>query len=532
MRPPLRAAAARVGLLVGLLAAGDALAHGGEPTITGLRFPVAGEVWAITDNQGIYAETGGETAWLCEDAVAPAAGVLDVATLDPAGQRWLLLTEEGFFSSDDGGCTYAAPSADLAAEQISALSAHPDRPGEAVVVTATFGAENDAWRTTDGGATWTPAGLAFRGRFVALRRSEADPDRLYALHDRAGFTSADGGRTWAQFALGDPPALPSAVRLLAAPRGGPGRLWISIEELPGSAIWTTDDAGESWRRALGVDDFEMALAFDRAGVEALLVTGFDGARRTTDGGVRWREEELPVERLQRIARQPGTDRLWGSTGLFFGGPWALGYSDDMGRTWTPALARFEDVDRRWSCPAQSPATRCCSTLCPGQPPEGMCAGQREDDGTACTTPPGPPLDPLPGDMGAPDATSGAMPDAMPSDMADGMANMGPDGMGDGMTDAGRLADALAEPDALAAPDLAGDMAPDARRPPDADPRRDAFAPGDVGDPRDQGRIAPDITVVPANPPTDDGCRAQPGQEAPWPLPVALLLAALRRRGRQ
>lgn len=495
-----------------LLAPALAAAHGGEPTVTGLRFPPnrPGEVWAITDNQGLYAALPGGTAWLCEDAVAPAAGIHDIAVLDREGRRWLILTEEGLFATDDGGCSYAEAPPDLADQTVRALSAHPTRPGEVVAVTETFGAANDAWRTTDGGATWTPAGIALRGRFTALLRSEADPERLYALHDRAAYTSADAGRTWTPITLADPPALPSAAHLLAAPPGAPGRLWIAVEALPGSAVYESVDAGARWREALRVDDLELALAFDRAGREALIVTPFDGARRSLDGGRTWAAGPLPVDRLQRIARAPDSDRLWGSTGLFFGGPWALAHSDDFGRTWTPTLPRFEDVDRRWQCPEQSPATRCCATLCPGLPPEGICEGQRADDGAACTTPPAPPLGPLPGDepdMGAADAMVDAAVDAM-VDVGDAMAS---DAVFAAMPDA--IIDATLD----ATVDATLDAAP-----------RDAAPPLDVGDPRDQGRIAPDVTVIAANPPAD-GCQQSPRGGGARPWLCLLALPWLRRR---
>lgn len=514
---PRRRVPSALALLALALAPALAHAHGGEPTITGIRFPAhrPGEVWAITDNQGLYAALPGGTAWLCEDAVAPAAGIHDIAVLDRAGRRWLILTDAGLFATDDAGCSYAQASPDLADQTVRALSAHPARAGEAIAVTETFGAANDAWRTTDGGATWTPAGIALRGRFTALLRSEADPERLYALHDRAAYTSADAGRSWAPITLGDPPALPSATHLLAAPPGAPGRLWIAVEALPGSVVYESADAGATWREALRVDDLELALAFDRAGREALIVTPFAGAHRSLDGGRTWAAAPLPADRLQRIAREPGSDRLWGSTGLFFGGPWALARSDDFGRTWTPTLPRFEDVGRRWQCPEQAPATRCCATLCPGLPPEGMCAGQRPDDGAACTTPPGPPLGPLPADapdMDAPDALADAAVDAMVGDAMAGDATL------DATTDA--IVDASLDASLDATTDAIADAAP-----------RDARAPLDVGDPRDQGRIAPDVTVIAAHPPAD-GCQHSPRGGAPGLFSLLLLLLAVHRGHRR
>ncbi|MCA9539303.1 MAG: hypothetical protein KC620_10480 [Myxococcales bacterium] len=495
-------------LLIGLPAL--ALAHGGQPSVTALRFPAAlpGAVWAVTDNQGVYTWHDRQTAWLCEDAAAPGAGVLDVAVLDDAGQRFLLLTEAGLFATDDGGCRFHTAPPALAEQTVTALSAHPTRRGEVVAVTQTFGAENDAWWSIDGGGTWHAVGLAQRGRFVALLRSEADPERLYAIHDRGGWSSADGGRTFLPMPLGPPevdvPA--SEIRLLAAPPGGPGRVFIAAETFPETLVFASDDAGATWRQALSIADLDLRLAFDQAGREGLLISPFEGARRTMDGGRTWTPEPLPVDRLTRIAREPGRNRLWGATGLFFGGPWALGYSDDFGRTWTPALGRFEDVDARWICGEGAPTARCCGSLCPGLPPEGACGQAADPERMACATPPGPSLPPLP-DAG-PDA---AAPDAMAVDAA---VHAAPDAAPDVVVDAAPDVAPDAQP-----VDAAPDAAPDAREIADARP--------DQRPPLDQN-LAPDTEVVPVAPRTgDDGC--QQGRAAPPPLFLLVLLLALRRR---
>lgn len=532
----MRAMLARASIvLAGLLALCPLTAsgHGGEPTITGLRAPAhrPGEVWAITDNQGLYAHIDGQTAWLCEDAVAPAAGIDEIVALGD-GQRWLILTEDGLFTSDDGGCSFGGAPNDLADQQIAALSAHPLRVAEAVAVAETFGAENDVWLTTDGGGTWRAMGLALRGRFTGLLRSEGDPQRLYALHDRGAFTSADGGRRWRAITLGPPElgALPSAMTLLAAPAGGAERLFAGIELPTGLALVASDDAGQTWREALRVDDFEAELVFDAAGRQGLLLTAFDGVRRTADGGETWVAEPLPVDRLQRIARGPD-GRLWGSTGLFFGGPFALGVSADFGRTWAPVMVRFEDVQRRWDCPPMSPARACCDTLCPGLPQGAMCADQVPDEGGACAIEPGPPPGALPGfepDMGVdaepPDA---ALPDARP---ADAEVDRGADAAWDGAVELDRGPPDQGAVDA--APDARPDVEPDRARP---DMPADGKLPNS-GELRLDGgppNYAPDVTVIPANAPRS-GCRQGHGSNPPPPalLLTLLLLGRSTRRARR
>ncbi len=524
-----------------LLLPSTAGGHGGEPSVTGLRFPSQrpGEVWAITDNQGLYAARGDTTAWLCEDAVAPAAGIDDIVALGD-GQRWLILTDDGVFTSDDGGCTFGGAPVALADQQVAALSGHPLDPAEAVAVTETFAAENDVWLTADGGGTWRAVGLGLRGRFTGLLRSEADPERLYALHDRGAYTSGDGGRRWQPIALGPPElaALPSAVTLLAAPPGAPERIYLGIERPAGLVVVRSDDAGRTWREAVRVDDFEAQLVFDGDGREGLLLTAFDGLRRTADGGATWGDAApLPVERLQRIGRAPD-GRLWGSTGLFFGGPFALGVSDDFGRTWAPVLVRFEDVDARWDCPPPSPARTCCETLCPGQPIDAMCVGQVPDEGGACASALDPPPGPLPGfevDGGV---------DAAPLDggPADDGVDRGSDAAALDASAVDATASDVTEPDAL--PDGARrDRGPSV----DSEPTDAGMLDGRVPDrgspdtgaagldstvpypPPPDGEppiYAPDVTVIPAHP-ASDGCAQRPGSAPPWWLALLVLSARCR-----
>lgn len=533
-----------------------AVGHGGDPTIIRIDFPVArpGEVWAFTDNQGLYAVTEDGTAWLCEDGVRAGAPLIDIATVDPTGDRWLVLTGEGLFGSDDSGCTVREGPPDLAEQTVRALSAHPIRPSEVVAVTETFGEANDAWVSVDGGGTWRAAGLAQRGRFTQLLRSEGDPDRLYAMHDRGGWTSDDGGHTWAPFAIGPPEleAQPFAFRLLAAPRGGPTRLFAAVEALPDTLVLASDDAGATWRVVTAVADVELRLVFDRAGVDALLISGFDGARRTGDGGETWVVEPLPVDRLQRIARAPDSDRLWGSTGLFFGGPWALARSDDLGRTWAPVLPRFEDVDRRWPCAEGAPSRACCQTLCPGRPVGAECPDQLPGPEGACEIELAPPLGSLPG-LGPDAGLDEGVIDAGPDDVGlDASLDIGPD-PGDAAVALDRATDGALRLDEggpsvvmdgamTDGPSLDADLMDrfveplDAGRPTMDGERPDASPGGRDADLRGDLLIAPDVQVIPPYPPESGGCSAVRSPSAPgstnpsaWLGFLVVLGAALGRR---
>ena len=290
-------------ICVGLLLAPHwALAHGGRPQVTGFVFPPGpgAIVWALTDTQGLFAQGDPEARWLCEDAVAPGAGIADIAVVTADRARWLLRTDLGVFVTDDGGCTFSQPPASLQGQTVTALSMHPERPREVLAATGTFDALNDIYRSDDAGRTWRRTGLGRRGRFLQLLRSRADPARVYARHDGGVFTSEDGGASWAPVAIAAPgvEVQAGALRLLAAPAAPVGRLFLAVEQVPETIVLATDDAGQGWREVLRVPDFDLGAVWELRN----LGWGDSAARDAASSRVeqaRYQETRI----LDRIARE-------------------------------------------------------------------------------------------------------------------------------------------------------------------------------------------------------------------------------------
>jgi len=411
----------RWGALWAMLASpAAARAHGGQPIVQEILFPgralgsgTPGEAWALTNNQGLYAGLPGEFEWLCEDAVVQNAGLQGLLVLDADRREWLVATNYGLYRSRDGGCSFAVLDGPLGTAVPLGLWQHPTRPLEIVVATQNPGpTPDDLWRSTDGGETFTPAGLGIIERARWFTRSEAAPDVLYLAHSEGLARSDDGGATFVPLPLG-PEALgaaPEEMTLLGTHPTRPDEVWAAIERFPDSTVIRSRDRGQTWAPVLEVPDAPTGFVMTLDGEEALIATYFEGWRRSVDGGETWSAEDERVPLIGCLTRAPGDTTIWACSNVFIRGPWVLGRSDDAGKTWAPALRRYQDIAGLWACPPESPAARQCAGLCPGQSIGAACgeadaalpdadASAATDAGLADATTEDTDADPIAGDAG-------------------------------------------------------------------------------------------------------------------------------------
>lgn len=112
----------------------------------------------------------------------PPEPLVDLALMPGNPDRWVASGERRLYASLDAGRSWRRLDAP------PGLLAWTERDGLSLLT-----AGGDALRSTDGGASWKPAGRA-PGRPAALG---AGPGALYlALHDGTIMRSADAGRTW------------------------------------------------------------------------------------------------------------------------------------------------------------------------------------------------------------------------------------------------------------------------------------------------------------------------------------------------
>ncbi len=403
----------KAAVLLATLAAlvGVAHAHFGEPRVAEVRFPPArgGEAWLVIENVGLVARAPGEAwRWLCDEAITPTPGLTGLAPVSADGRGWVAATRGGAFRTVDDGCTFDAVPGALTEHVVALLSPDPTADGAAVLGTQTIGLANDVFRTTDGGATWAPAGLALEGRVRSLVRASADAAVIYVGHTRGVLRSDDGGVTFTAIMTGptDDPADAEDFRFLATHPADALDVFAVVEAFPDSSLVRSRDGGLTWVTVGVFGDVPDGLVFLGDGQQAVLATPFDGLHRSDDGGDTWQRVPSPAAAvLGCLTREPATGRLW-ACARGAAAPWLVGSSADGGETWRPELVTFAELAGRWTCPAGTPGATTCAQAC-DRSTDANCSAPPVDGGLL-----GPDATPAVSDAGLDAAGGGdAAPDA-------------------------------------------------------------------------------------------------------------------------
>lgn len=314
------------------------LRPGGEwDTLSGI--PLDAAVQAITPHptredwvyaatrKGLYRSTDGAETWQ-RLAVTDDAGVqfwsVSVSPFDP-DVLFAGTAPVGFFRSDDGGDTwrrcgdYFPDRYDLKFGHSRAMriAFHPTDPKRLYCAAEIQG----FYASDDGGASWRPevSGIEALAQNPRLQNkiettdllegmydahsvctSPAAPDSVFYICRMGIFESSDGCRTMRDLEVGRfaPFTYTRDMRLAA---GQPEKVYacfsISSRSEAG-ALFTSDDLGRTWRRAMPVNARSTVMGFgvhatDAAGVIA--VTRGGQVFFTTDGSASWTETQLPAD---------------------------------------------------------------------------------------------------------------------------------------------------------------------------------------------------------------------------------------------
>jgi photosystem II stability/assembly factor-like uncharacterized protein len=226
----------------------------------------------------------------------------------------------GLWRSDNGGLSWTPLFDDQSVNSIGAVAINQRYPDVIWVGTGEGATRNSTsigdgmYRSTDGGKTWVKAGLAGSERINRIALHPTDPDIAYVSalgplwsdgEERGVYKTTDGGKTWSKILAGPNPRT-GATDVRIDP-GNPNKLFAALWEFrrwpyrfesggPGSGLYYSIDAGESWTRLsaedglpegdLGRSVFAISPS-DPQRVYALVEAEKSALIRSDDGGRSW-----------------------------------------------------------------------------------------------------------------------------------------------------------------------------------------------------------------------------------------------------
>jgi photosystem II stability/assembly factor-like uncharacterized protein len=333
----------------------------GLPRFGVLSLAVAGRspstVYAGTHGAGVFVSVNGGATWSPANAGLPGfftvygitVGAEASATIYAYGVETIfsgnsLANYSRAFKTVDGGATWTAADQGLTDHiAVTALAADPTSPGR---VFAAGSGGLGIWRSLDGGATWNAVGHpdlpddTFVVRFAfspAGSSGSANGATLYAATNRSGvFASADGGLSWQATGL-TPPMLdlvadPSSPGVLYASGGTPGAPPIGFSAI----IYKSFDGGVSWQQsAAGIPGSTGILALDPSHPATLLATlysvNLSGIARSTDAASSWAVSDHGLRALP--AEHVASDPLRPGTLYVTASAGGLWKTRNRGKTW-------------------------------------------------------------------------------------------------------------------------------------------------------------------------------------------------------
>lgn len=251
--------------------------------------------------------------------LGPERGRVALLTMDPTNPQILYASgENGGFKTTNGGASWT-PIAYIHLQTPTALALDPNNPQ---VLYQTFAAQcGRVFKSNDGGASILLPVLNFgpiilkevcpQSSMIGFVVDPSDSRTLYAAGSVEGgiFKSTDSGKTWTKMSSG----LIGAPSFLVIDLRNPQTLYtgtFSVTEargrifktMDGGASWTTIDNGIT--RPLTTSPF--ALVIDPTNSQTLYVASYGGIFKSTDGGMRWENLEvgLPTVFVAALAIDP------------------------------------------------------------------------------------------------------------------------------------------------------------------------------------------------------------------------------------
>jgi photosystem II stability/assembly factor-like uncharacterized protein len=236
-----------------------------------------------------------------------------------------------------------------------------------------------AYRSDDGGKTWTNMGLKASEHIGMIVVHPTNPDIVWVAAqgplwapggDRGVYKTMDGGKTWKQVLNVDEWTGANEVHLdphdpnvlYASTYQRHRKVWTLVDGGPGSAIYKSTDGGDTWKKLTkGLPSGDMGRiglvvpAPERDVIVATIEAGPDqrGTYRSGDGGVNWEKLNGNLssspQYYQELFADPSVKGRLYMIDTF------LQTSDDGGKTWRRAGESHKHVDNHivWVDPDDS-----------------------------------------------------------------------------------------------------------------------------------------------------------------------------------
>ncbi|HEY3109935.1 MAG TPA: hypothetical protein VGL23_14330, partial [Chloroflexota bacterium] len=224
----------------------------------------------------------------------PTSGDIITIAAEPDRPRTIYAAgRDLFLKSEDGGQSWAALGHDLPGTDVRALTSDPDAPAGLYA----YVADQGLFRSSDGGAHWTPVDARIRAQTTAIAVMGGARRRVYLATADQGILASSDGRAWGAASGFVNGALPTrrVNALVYDRRSGDSVADGPSPALTGALYAGTDwglfksvDGGGSWTR-LPLQADVASAAFDPANSAVLLIVDAQGRIfRSEDRGLTWR----------------------------------------------------------------------------------------------------------------------------------------------------------------------------------------------------------------------------------------------------